>query len=72
MPKWHFREGQDARNTLEIVELEGGRFRCVSSYEGKAVPWQVMKKHGSSDGSGAADAPDTKTSPRQARLGTDW
>jgi hypothetical protein len=64
----------DSRNTLEIAELEGGRFRCVSSYQGAVVHWQMMKKNGTPAEQGRAGEGrgDDKQNPRQARTGTDW
>jgi hypothetical protein len=54
-------ERLDARNRQEICELDGKRYECTTSYEGRMVNCQVMKKNG------VAAAP-----ARQSKLGTDW
>jgi hypothetical protein len=54
-------ERLDARNRQEIRELDGKRYECTTTYEGRMVNCQVMKKNG------VAAAP-----ARQSKLGTDW
>jgi hypothetical protein len=52
----------DAGNTARVRELEGHKFQCATSYEGKTVHWQLMKKNGLS-------GVDRR---RGGVLGTDW
>jgi ARG/rhodanese/phosphatase superfamily protein len=33
-------------NTARVRELEGHKFQCATSYQGKTVHWQLMKKNG--------------------------
>ena len=54
-------ERLDARNSQEIRELDNKRYECTTSYEGRMVNCQVMKKNG------VAAAP-----ARRSKLGTDW
>jgi hypothetical protein len=36
----------DTGNTARVRELEGHKFQCATSYQGKMVHWQLMKKNG--------------------------
>jgi hypothetical protein len=58
-------EQLDARNRLEIRELDDNVYQCTTRYEGRQVNWQVMKK------AAAPDAADP-TARRRATLGSDW
>jgi hypothetical protein len=62
-------EHLDARNHLEIQELDKNRFACTANYEGRTVNYQVMKKN---NVDAAPARPSTGTSARQGTVVSDW
>jgi hypothetical protein len=55
----------DARNLLQIRELDDNVYQCTTCYEGRQVNWQVMKKVAAPDVAAPARA-------RRAKLGSEW
>jgi tRNA U34 5-carboxymethylaminomethyl modifying enzyme MnmG/GidA len=59
----------DARNILEIQELDKNRFTCTANCEGRTINYQVMKKNNVDV---APARRSTGTSTSQGTVVSDW